>query len=437
MKKYSVDDKSAKSLEYSILDGAFASVMTGFTQDYFIPFLLLLNATVRQVGMLSAFPNLFAALVQLKTPGFVERFKSRKKVINIFVFLQAFMLLPMALIAAIGKARPEMFILLVVLFTSFGAIALPAWGSLMSDLVAGHKRGAYFGWRTRTVGFLTVGAAFTAGVILAVMKKVNVFYGFIILFMVAFLFRLISWYFLKKMHEPHLDIKKEHYFSLIDFIKQIRKSNFAKFVFFVSLMNFSVNMASPFFSVFMLRDLKFSYIQYTVVTVSATLTIFLMISRWGRHADKVGNLRIIRFTAPFIGLIPLLWIFNQTPIYLIMAQVFSGFMWAGFNISSTNFVYDAVTPEKRTRCIAYFNLINGTALCMGALIGGFMIKWLPPVFGYKMLALFIFSSFMRFMIGAIMPLKLKEVRPVENISNNSLFFSIIGVRPMLGMDKKM
>ena len=430
------NDKVNKGLKSSFLDGVFASGMTGFTQEYFTPFLLLLGGTVRHVGALFAFPNLFASLIQLKSADLTEKMMSRKKIINIFVFLQALMLVPMAIIALFTKAKPGVFIAVVILFTSFGALAVPAWGSLMSDLVAKDKRGQYFGWRNRTLGFVTVASALTAGFILHQMKKINIFYGFVIIFSFAFIFRVISWYFLGRMHEPPLEYKKESYFTLINFLSRIRESNFAKFVLFTSMMNFSVNLASPFFAVLMLRDLHFSYLLYTLITITATLTIYLMISHWGKHADKTGNIKVIKFTSPLIGVIPLLWIVNRHPIFLFLAQIVSGFAWAGFNLCASNFIYDAVTPEKRIRCISYFNVLNGLALCFGALLGGFLLQKLPPIFGHKILTLFLLSSILRLLVGFFMPMKLKEVRPVEKISSSQLFFSVIGIRPLLGIERK-
>lgn len=425
-----------KSLKFSFLDGIFASGMTGFTQEYFTPFLLLLGGTVRHVGALSAFPNLFASLVQLKSPDLTEKARSRKKIINIFVFLQVLMLLPMIIIALLSRSNPAIFIAVVVLFTSFGAFATPAWGSLMSDLVAEDKRGQYFGWRNRVLGFVTVASSLIAGFILHQMKKINIFYGFVIVFSFAFIFRIISWYFLKRMYEPPLEHKRENYFTFINFLARVRESNFAKFVLFVSMMNFSVNLASPFFAVLMLRDLNFSYLLYTLITITATLTVYLMISRWGKHADRIGNIKIIKVTSPLIGIIPLLWIVNRHPIFLFFAQVISGFVWAGFNLCTSNFIYDAVTPEKRTRCISYFNVLNGLSLCFGALLGGFLLQKLPPLFGYNILSLFLLSSILRLFVSSFMTTKLKEVRQVEEIRSSQLFFSVMGIKPFLGIERK-
>jgi MFS family permease len=425
---YSGDEKVKRSLKASFFDGVFASGMTGFTQEYFTPFLLLIGGTAGHVGILNALQNLAASLTQLKSADLTAYLRSRKKMFNFFVFLQAFMLLPMALAALFCFASPFVFIGLVVFFAGFGALALPAWGSLMSDLVPVDKRGVYFGWRNKITGLVTVLVTLLAGLILNEAGKVNRYVAFAILFGFAFIFRLASWYFLTRMHEPALKHDKEDQFTIFMFLARLKESNFAKFVLFVALMNFSVNLASPFFPVLMLRDLHFSYMLYAGITVTATLTVCLMIARWGRLADRIGNLKVINATAPIIGMIPLLWILNRHPAFLFFAQVFSGFAWAGFNLCASNFIYDAVTPEKRTRCIAYFNLFNGLALCLGSLLGGLLLQRLPPLLGFNILMLFLISSLLRTGIGLMGPLFLKEVRDVEHISNIDMFRSVVSVR---------
>ncbi|MEW6008746.1 MAG: MFS transporter [Candidatus Omnitrophota bacterium] len=422
------DERINKSLRFSFLDGIFASGMLGFTQDYLTPFLLILGATAKEVGILNSLPNLFASLIQLKAADFSDKLKSRKKIFSISIFLQALMLLPMALIGFLAIKKPIIFIVTVILFSSFGAFANSAWASLMSDLVEQGRRGQYFGWRNKTLGFIVVMATFIAGLILHLMKRVNIFYGFTVVFLLAFIFRIISWYFLKKMHEPVLDYRRENYFNFFEFLLRLKESNFAKFVLFVASLNFCVNLASPFFSVLMLKDLHFSYMLYTIISVTATLTVYSMMGRWGKIGDKVGNLRIMKFCAPLIAIIPLLWIVNRNPIFLIFAQVLSGFAWAGFNLCASNFIFDAVRPEKRTRCISYFSAVNGMALCLGALLGGFLVNKLPNIFGYRILTLFLISGILRLTVALFMPQKLKEVRAVEHISTDQLFFNIVGFK---------
>ena len=141
----SKESGSHSSLRYSIRDGVFAALMTGLTVDYFTPFLLLLGGGLRHVAVLSALPNLVSSLVQLKSADLQERMKSRKRVITLFVMLQALMIVPMIAAYALGELRVAVFIAAVTLFTAFGAFAAPAWGSLMADLVREDRRGEYFG----------------------------------------------------------------------------------------------------------------------------------------------------------------------------------------------------------------------------------------------------------------------------------------------------
>ena len=399
-----------KNLLASLYDGIFAGGMIGFTQDYFAPFLLVLGGTGKDFGILSSLPNFAAALAQFFSADLTDKVRSRKKVFTLFVLLQAGVLLPIVLMALREQASPASFIILATLFTAFGAFAMPAWGSLMSDLVSQNKRGIYFGWRNKVLGLIVVAMSFLAGFILHGMEKIDIYKGFAVIFSAAFLFRVLSWYFLTTMQDMPLEHKRENYFTVVQFLRRFRESNFAKFVIFVALLNFSVNLASPFFAVFMLRDLKFSYLLYTVITITATLTVYLLNIRWGRHADKIGNLKIIRFTAPIIATLPLWWVINRNPVFLILTQVVAGFAWAGFNLCASNFIYDAVTPEKRTRCIAYFNVFNGIALCIGALLGGFLVERLPALFGYQILPLFVTSSSLRLLVAFLAPFKPKEVR---------------------------
>ena len=75
-----------------------------------------------------------------------------------------------------------------------------------------------------------------------------------------------------------------------------------------------------------------------------------------------------------------------------------------------NFIMEAVTPEKRIRCISYFNLMNNTALLAGAALGGKLLSILPPLGGYSFLSLFLLSCVARMLVMAVVSPRIKEVR---------------------------
>ena len=427
-----------KSLHYSILDGVFASIMLGINETFMTPYALFMKASAGMIGILSSMPNLAGALLQMKSAVLTERFGSRKALIKISILIHALMLVPVILIPYIFKTNQALF--LIIFYTiciAFNGIAFPAWSSMMSDLVAENERGRYFGRRNMLTGIIYVISMLAGGVILYFMSTGHaedrrIVCGFSVIFLIAFLSRLISWHYLNKMHEPPFAIRDEHRFTMLDFLKRVGKSNFGRFVFFIAAINFTVFLVSPFFAVYMLNDLKFNYMTFAIVTVASQLTMFVSMNLWGLHADHVGNRRIMKITSAFIPCVPLLWLFSHNVLYLIIIQIFSGFVWAGFNLSASNFIYDAVTSEKRTRCIAYFNVINGLAVFFGATTGGYLLKILPALFGYKMLTLVLISGGLR-IFAALLCSYVREVRKVREITDRELFYSIIGLKPLLGL----
>jgi MFS family permease len=111
--------------------------------------------------------------------------------------------------------------------------------------------------------------------------------------------------------------------------------------------------------------------------------------------------------------------------------VLAGFVWGGFNLCSANYIFDAVTPEKRVRCLAYFSLLNGTALFLGATLGGYLADHVPQWFEHRIATLFLFGSLTRFGMHFILSRRFREVRAgARDVSSKNLFFSVAGIRPI-------
>ncbi len=426
-------DRIRKSLKHSFLDGMFASVMQGIAENYINPYALALQASAREIGLLVSIPGLTAAVSQLRTADLTEKI-GRKKIIKVSVFLQILTWLPIILLPYffLRGSSAGWLILFVALYALFGNIAAPAWGSIMSQYVPMTVRGSYFAWRNRIFGTVALSSVFLAGFILSLLSH-NGLLGFAVIFSLAMLSRFISWIYLTKYYEPRLHVNPDAYFNFWDFARRIKESNFVKFVLFISLISLAVNLASPFFPYYMLRERNFSYLSYTLVILTPTIVTLFSLSRWGKHADIVGNLRVIKSTAMLVPIIPVLWLFSANVFYLVGIQIFAGFLWAGYNLCITNFIYDAVSPEKRTRCLAYFNFLNGLGLFLGATLGGYLHGILPRIFGYQTFALFLISGLIRGIVVLVLLPKLEEVRQVKEIGSRELFFSVIGIKPAVGV----
>jgi len=388
--------------------------MVGLTQDYVPAFALALRATIAQVALLSSIPNLVSAIAQLGTPQLVHNLGSRKRLVLIMVFLQATLWAPVLLIPhLVPDHRVWWLITLFTISTLCGNLANPAWGSWISQLVPQDFRGRYFGFRTQILVLATLSFTILGGIVLKSFSA-NIFLGFGLLFGGAMAARFISWHFMHKIYEPPLP-NTQVKFKLSHFLKEPRFANLRKYMVFAAAINFTVNLAAPFFAVYMLRELGFNYITYMVVNGCATLGNFLSLSFWGNHTDRTGNRRVLMLTSLLIPLVPLLWAINNNLYFLIPVQLLSGFAWAGFNLASINFLYDATTAEERVACISCFNVANGLALSLGAFIGGYLATHLPLFHNSSILTLFILSGILRALVTAVM-LRFKEVRHIKEIN---------------------
>lgn len=187
----------------------------------------------------------------------------------------------------------------------------------------------------------------------------------------------------------------------------------------------------------MIKDLHFNYLEYMSVHLSAIIGGLIAFPIWGRHADFVGNAKVLKSTSLLIPFIPLLWIFTQKVYFLILIEIFAGFVWGGFNLCSANYIYDAVTTQKRIRCLSYFNLIVSIGIFLGAGTGGLLAKMLPNLNGHRLYSLFLLSAILRFLCFFFLSGHFREVRTAfRRTSNKELFFSVLGIRPMLEQSRE-
>jgi MFS family permease len=112
----------------------------------------------------------------------------------------------------------------------------------------------------------------------------------------------------------------------------------------------------------------------------------------------------------------LLWVVDQHLYWLIPAQLLSGFAWAGFTLCSVNFIYDASPASQRTGYLACFNALNGTALCLGAFIGGYLVNHLPSLRGSTILTVFILSGVLRAIVATTLLPTFREAHLVRETS---------------------
>jgi len=433
-----VQKKIEKSLNISIKEGSLASVVNGLGASYLTPYAIALNASSSQIGILNALTNLLPSLIQLKASKLPEKF-SRKKIVILSVLFQALMFIPIILAGFLFMfnfiSTAWIIIALITLFYSLGAIAGPAWFSWMGSLVKKDERGRYFAKRNRITGFFGLITMVAGGFALQYFKTAGiVLIGFSILFFISMIVRLISLAFFAKQYEPKLKVHKRDYFTFFQFLKKAKQTPFGRFAWFTTIMKIAVNIGSPFFAVYLLSDLNLGYGWFMGIAVSGALFQILFYPILGKFSDRFGNIKLLKISSVAIAIIPILYLVSKNPYFLItIPEILNGFGWAGFNLATNNYVYDAVRQEKRSFGITYFNLLNGIGLFIGAGIGSLIALANVP-FMNILLFIFLISGIARLAVAFFFSDYLKEVRHVKRFSYQFIYKEI---RPVQGFVREI
>lgn len=434
----------SRSLSYAVKDGVYYSIMAGIGEGYISPFAIFLKATNSQIALLASIPPLLGALVQIISVNILNQMKDRMTVILTGVIAQALTWIPILLLPFLFKPyAPYLLIISVTAYFVFGNLATPAWNSLMGDIVPEKTRSTYFGYRNKMMSIFTLGALSLGGLILHGTEKLgNPWTGFSFLFAAGLTARLISAYCLSRMSNPPYKIDDKDDFGLIEFFADFRRSSFVRFVVYTGLMHLSVMVAAPFFSVYMLRDLRFSYLQFMLVSAMAVLVQYFTLHNWGKFGDKFGNRMILVITGFTLPLVPVLWLFSANFYYILLIQMLAGFSWAGFSLSMGNFIFDAIPQPRRARSVAIFNVLNAIGIFSGAAIGGWLTRYIPVSisiqgFSISMISnlqwLFLISGVLRlFMSISFLP-AIREMREVEPLTLRELIFRVSSIRPISGL----
>lgn len=428
--KENLSEQEARKI--SVKEGCFATVQSAFGESYISPFAIAVNSSNSQIAMLTSIPGLLGPLSQVFGSKLIEKY-SRKKIVIQSLLLQILMWIPIMALAflfwkgILTNIIPVMLIVFYSAYAFFANIAGPAWFSWMGDIVKEEERGRYFSNRNKICGAVSVICALIAAFALDFFKRNSfLLLGFVIFFAVAMFARTISRELFKKQYEPKFELKKGYYFTIWQFIKRMPSGNFGKFTLFRSLLSFVTAIAGPFFAVYMLRNLNFSYVDFMIVTISSAIFSLIAMPLWGKFSDKFGNYETIKLTSVFVISIPLLWMVHSSPYYLaLVPELISGVGWAGFNLATGNYIYDCVTPQKRGIVISYYNLLNGIGVFLGATFGAFLSTTISTNLIDPLLIIFLVSGLGRLLICATMIRKIKEIRQVKEFSSTKALKHLI------------
>jgi MFS family permease len=393
-----------RNLRWFWFDGLLAAASDNIVVTYVVLYLLAMGASNAQIGLMSSLSSLSAALFLLPGALLVERLGRRKEItLMAGGGVSRLILLALALVPLLlgGQALIYVAIVLSVTRDAFGNLSFPAWISLTADVVPLTGRGRYFGSRNFAMGVAGMITVLLVGDLITRLGKPTGYQWAMIL---AFIIGIGSTYCFSRLqvtHErpAHATIPS---LALPALLRDMRlHPNFVAMGGAAALWNFSLNIAGPFFNVYLVQNLGATPTIVAVLSTVTSLSGLLVQRRIGELADRWGPRKLQLISSLLIWLLPLGWLFARSPWYIIPINIASGVFWGAYNLAAFNLLLMVVPEQQRPRYTALYQIIIMLSLAVGAAVGSLLVT----IWGYvavflvsgigRLLAALLFAGFVR------------------------------------------
>ncbi|MHC4069906.1 MAG: MFS transporter [Planctomycetota bacterium] len=365
-----------------IKDGVASQSMGVLTGGAFlVAFAIKLGASNLVIGLLAAIGPL-AQLLQLPSIFIVEKIRDRRLITVVAAGLSRICWLIIALSPFIFPAKITIAVLLILLalVSIFGAVSGCSWNSWVRDLVPENIMGSYFSKRMRIAVGVGIVLSVLAAIYLDYWKKLlpnHETMGYSILFLVGSCAGMIGLYFLSKTPEPKMP-KTEGNPKILTLLTQpFKDENFRKLIAFMCSWNFAVNLAAPFFMVYMLKRLGLSMSFIIGLSIVSQVLNFLFLKIWGKYTDRFSNKSVLAISCPLFIISILAWTFTTMPekhfltIPLLVAiHIIMGSASAGVTLASGNISLKLAPKGKATAYLASNTIVNSVAAGIAPILGG-------------------------------------------------------------------
>ena len=351
-----------------------------------IPFLvaiaLSLGASTLAIGLITAMGPL-AHLVQLPTMRLIERGQRRKQIVVLIVALSRVFWLGIAVAPFVAPPSWRIPLFLASLFWMylFGNVSLLAYNMWMRDLVPETIRGEYNGHRgavaTLIGAVLSIALGIGADIYALHGDRVALLCGYLVM---AAAIGFLGCWFLARIPEPRMHAPPTS--SLRNALgAPFRDPSYRPLIWFLSAWSFSLNLALPFFAVFMLERLHLSlgWIMGLSVFASAGGVFFLRV--WGRLADRFSNKSVLRIVCPMLLWALLAWAMlpqiSWSPLVitlLIVLHVIAGAALAGIGIATGNVAMKLAPPARAGPYLAVIAAATGVAATLAPITVGLIAR---------------------------------------------------------------
>lgn len=442
------EEEVREGLKAVIKDGLTSQAMITLTGGVFlVAFALKLGASNKIIGLLAGIPPLMQ-LIQLPSIYLVEKYRKRKTICIYASLLSRVFWLLIAFIPFIVSPEMGLIILIVslLLHTALAAISNTSWNSWMHDLIPHEQLGTFFSKRMSLTTSVGVVLYLLAGYFIDFWKGVfpeYELYAYSLLFSLGFIFGIMGVYFISTIPEPRMYINRK-----IDLLMPFKDHNFKNLMVFLASWNFAVNLAAPFFTVYMIKRLNLGISLIIALTVLSQIVNVLFFGIWGKLSDKFSNKSVLSVSGPLFMTCIFMWTFTTLPEkyvltfpLLVIIHILMGISMAGVTLASRNISIKLAPKGQSTSYLAVSSIVNSIAAGIAPIIGGhfadffagyefsMLIRWKSPngevIFHTLDFQQWDFFFFFAFLIGLYSIYRLSMVKEARDVGEKVIIHELI------------
>jgi MFS family permease len=342
-----------------IFDGVCTTAMNSFfVGPFLVAFALTLGATHWEIGLISAIAFLSLPM-QLVGLFAVERWKQRRALIVLCTLTARLLWILIVCLPLVREKASVRFFLAVLVCTGFiAAIPGPAWHSLVRSLIPVDSLGGVFStrmaWGTIVGLCLTLRGGFFVDAWPTFSGRPPL-EAYSVLFSIGILCGLTGVVALTRLPEPPMEGGHSESFRTLVRLP-LRDAGFRPLLGFIAFWNFSINLATPFFVVFMLERLMLPMRAVTALIVLQQLVSVVSVKIWGTLSDRFSNKAVLSTSLPLALAAVAAWSFTTLPEryglsipLLIAIQIGIWFSLPAIPLSITNLALKQSPPWPDAR----------------------------------------------------------------------------------------
>ncbi|WP_225206430.1 MFS transporter [Novosphingobium huizhouense] len=366
-------------------EAAFANTTAALTTGVVLTaFALHLGAGNALIGLLASLPFL-AQLAQIPAITLVERLRRRKAIAVWSSVIGRSMLGAMALLPFAGAAAPALLVAMTLVLCLLAAIGGCAWNSWMRDFTPEDRMGAVFARRTTWATITTIVAGLGAAALLQYTAPGSRARdgAFAALYAVGCLAGLASAAIVARIPEPVMAQAGQVTARLGDLLREpLADANFARLLAFLASWQFAVNLATPFFTVFLVDQLGYRMTTVMGLSIASQLANALALRNWGALTDRFSNKSVLLVAAPvYIGCIAGMAVASQITGaaarigFLVGLHVLMGASVAGVTLATTNIGLKLSPRGMAASYVAASGVTTALAAGLAPIVGGLFAEF--------------------------------------------------------------